>query len=98
MAKRITPKLIKASDDLGLVLAQISELQEEKTNLQAVLIDSGFSEIDGELFRSTVSHSTRKQVAWKRIAEKLGVSKQQIAANTTKIDIDTVRVVARKAS
>ncbi len=98
MAKRITPKLIKASDDLGLVLAQIAELQEEKDTLQAVLIDSGFDEIDGELFRSTVSHSIRKQVAWKAIATKLGVSNQQIAANTTKIKIDTVRVVARKAS
>ena len=98
MAKRITPKLIKASDDLGIVLAEIAALQEQKGDLQKVLIDSGFDEIDGELFRSTVSHSVRKQVAWKRIAEKLGVSKQQIAANTKKIPIDTVRVVARKAS
>jgi len=98
MAKRITPKLIQASDDLGVVLAQIAELQEQKGALQKILIDSGFDEIDGELFRATVSHSVRKQVAWKRIAEKLGVSKQQIAANTKKIPIDTVRVVARKAS
>lgn len=98
MAKRITPKLIQASDDLGVVLAEIAALQETKGDLQKILIDSGFSEIDGELFRATVSHSVRKQVAWKRIAEKLGVSNQQIAANTTKIDIDTVRVVARKAS
>lgn len=98
MAKRITPKLIQASDDLGVVLAEIAALQEQKGALQKILIDSGFDEIDGELFRATVSHSVRKQVAWKRIAEKLGVSNQQIAANTTKIDIDTVRVVARKAS
>jgi len=98
MAKRIRPKLIQASDDLGVVLAQIAELQEQKGALQKILIDSGFDEIDGELFRATVSHSVRKQVAWKRIAEKLGVSKQQIAANTKKIPIDTVRVVARKAS
>jgi Holliday junction resolvasome RuvABC ATP-dependent DNA helicase subunit len=98
MAKRITPKLVQASDDLGVVLAQIAELQEQKGALQKILIDSGFDEIDGELFRATVSHSVRKQVAWKRIAEKLGVSKQQIAANTKKIPIDTVRVVARKAS
>jgi hypothetical protein len=100
MAKttRITPKLIKASDDLGVVLAEIAALQEQKGDLQKVLIDSGFSEIDGELFRSTVSHSIRKQVAWKAIATKLGASNQQIAANTSKINIDTVRVVARKAS
>jgi Holliday junction resolvasome RuvABC ATP-dependent DNA helicase subunit len=98
MAKRITPKLIQASDDLGIVLAEIAQLQEQKGDLQKVLIDSGFDEIDGELFRTTVSHSVRKQVAWKRIAEKLGVSNQQIAANTKKIPIDTVRVVARKAS
>ncbi len=98
MAKRITPKLIQASDDLGIVLAEIAALQEQKGDLQKVLIDSGFDEIDGELFRATVSHSVRKQVAWKRIAEKLGVSNQQIAANTKKIPIDTVRVVARKAS
>ena len=98
MAKRITPKLIQASDDLGTILAEIAALQEQKGDLQKVLIDSGFDEIDGTLFRATVSHSVRKQVAWQRIAEKLGVSNQQIAANTTKIDIDTVRVVARKAS
>ena len=98
MAKRITPKLIQASDDLGVVLAEIAALQEQKGDLQKILIDSGFDEIDGELFRATVSHSVRKQVAWKRIAEKLGVSNQQIAANTKKIPIDTVRVVARKAS
>ena len=98
MAKRITPKLIQASDDLGVILAEIAALQEQKGDLQKILIDSGFDEIDGELFRATVSHSVRKQVAWKRIAEKLGVSNQQIAANTKKIPIDTVRVVARKAS
>ncbi|KKK57162.1 hypothetical protein LCGC14_3057260 [marine sediment metagenome] len=71
MAKRITPKLIQASDDLGIVLAEIAALQEQKGDLQKVLIDSGFDEIDGELFRATVSHSVRKQVAWKRIAEEL---------------------------
>jgi len=98
MAKRITPKLIKASDDLGLVKAQIAELNEEKKALEAIIIKSGVGEIEGDLFRSVHVHATRKQVAWKRIAEKLGASKQLIAGNTSTIEVDSVKVSARKTS
>ena len=98
MGKRITPKLIKASDDLGLVKAQIAELNEEKGVLEAIIIASGVGEVDGELFRSVHIHADRKQVAWKRIAEKLGASKRLISANTKTIQVDSVKVSARKTS
>ncbi len=98
MAKRITPKLIKASDDLGLVKAQIAELNEEKADLEAIIINSGVGEIEGDLFRSVHVHAERKQVAWKKIAIKAGASKQQNAGNTTTISVDSVKVSARTTS
>ena len=98
MSKRITPRHIEAVDDLGHIQAKISSLQDDETDLKDFLNKSGHTEIDGHLFRVTVSHSGRDQVAWKRIAIKAGASRQLIIANTKTIPIDSVRCVARKTS
>lgn len=98
MAKRITPRHIEAVDDLGRLKARISKLKEDEAELKKFLLASGHDEIDGKKFRVTLIRTDRIQVAWKRIAEKLGASKQLIAGNTTTIPVESVKVVARKTS
>ena len=75
-----------------------SEEKRDLVHLKDFLNKSGHTEIDGHLFRVTVSHSGRDQVAWKRIAIKAGASRQLIIANTKTIPVDSVRCVARKTS
>ena len=91
-------KLSAVVDDLGRLKAEISELTERKAELEQVLKDSGEDAVDGRLFRATISRFTRAQVAWKKIAEKLGASRQMITANTTDVEIERVDIHARKAA
>lgn len=92
-------KLANTVDDLGRLKAEIADLEVRKGELEDVLVESGESEIDGRLFRATVSIYDRATIAWKKIAEKLNASRQIIKANTGEpTEVITVKVVARKAA
>lgn len=90
--------LSKIVDELGLLKAEISDLAEKKADLEKILKDSGKAEVDGKIFRATISRFPRTTVAWKAIAKKLGASRQLITANSSEKDIVTVNTNTRKAA
>ena len=92
-------KLANIADDLGRIKAEIADLEIRKGELEDIIIESGETEVEGRLFRVTVSIFDRATVAWRKIAEKLGASRQIIKANTGEAkEVITVKVVARKAA
>lgn len=84
------PLLSRVVDELGALHAQISILQAKADGYKAQLIRSGESEINGKLFRATVSHVTREQFSAK-LAKGL-LSSAQIAECTGMVEFDTVSV------
>lgn len=83
-------------DQLGTVQAEIAELKARETELKDELKAEGVGTYEGDLFDATVYDSERKTTAWKRIAEKLGATKQMITGNTTVSITTSVKVTARK--
>ena len=64
-------KLANIADDLGRIKAEIADLTARKRELEDVIIESGETEVEGRLFRVTVSVFERATIAWRKIAEKL---------------------------
>ena len=62
-----------------------------------MLIDSGESAIDGAAYRAAVSVVEKVAVDWKAIAERLGPSRQLVAAYSKPSSYVSVRVSARKS-
>ncbi len=83
-------------DQLGTLQAEIAELTAQERKLKDQLIAEGEGIHEGDLFNANVIVSERKNVAWKKIAEKLGATAQMIAGNTTKLEVTSVKVTARK--
>jgi hypothetical protein len=96
---RIIPlDLAVVVDQLGGIKAKVAHYKKLEADLVAKLAESGLSEIDGSVFRATVSVADVEKIDWKTIAAKLEPSRQLIAGNTTHDTRTTVRVVARKTS
>ena len=91
-------KARRITDQLGELKAQISALQEQEKFYKEQLNTLGFPEIDGALYRATVSHSSVPVVAWKRLAEDLHISSGTIKRYTTLSQRTTIRVTARKTT
>ena len=89
-------------DRLGDIKAQIAELKKVEANLVALIVNTGDSAIDGNLFRATVSEVAERSSLDVKAAEaklrELGVDGRWFSKNqkTTK-GYTTVKVVARKA-
>lgn len=98
-------KITKASlgaivDKLGELKAQISELTTQEKDLKAVLVDSGETAIEGDLFRATVSRYTqevRDDELKARIEELIveHLSRQYLSAHTVDAPRTTVKLVAQ---
>lgn len=88
----------KTTDDLGRVLAQITDLEKIETSLKGKLKSEGDGAYEGDLFRATVStaeiESLDKEAMILKLRE-LGVSHQWFAANTNRSVKTVVKVVAR---
>ena len=69
-------------DQIGYLRAEIAPLAEELKKLEAELKACGEGKYTGEYYDVTVYTSERDTVAWKKIAEKLGASRQIISGNT----------------
>ena len=82
-------------DQLGEIKAQIAELEAIEKTLRDGIAARGPGAYEADLFRATVSVSEREKIDWKAIAEKLGPSRQLVAANTSSIEVVMVRVAAR---
>ena len=81
-------------DELGALKAQISSLTDREKILKKALSDSGYAEIDGSLFRATVSWTERATLDADAVRAIL--SEDQQRACTRVSEIMSVRVVARK--
>lgn len=91
-----------AVDQLGSIKARIAELKAKEARLTALVANSGELEIDGSIFRATVSTVAERQSLDPKAAEaklrELGVDGRWFSKNQ-KISkaYTTVRVVARKS-
>lgn len=83
-------------DTLGMLRAQIAELQNQAKDLENVIKDEGDGSYDGMYYHVTVSTSERTTVDWKGIATKLGASRQIITANSKVSTSTALRITARK--
>ena len=90
----MSPELKAAVDELGTLKAAIAELADQERKLKTLIAASGYAEIDGELFRATVSLSERASLDAERVRNLL--TDEQIAAVTRVTEITAVRIVARK--
>lgn len=82
-------------DTLGMLKAQIAELQKQEESLREALVESGVSKIEGSLFRVTVSTFPCTRIDYQAIVEHLQPKNSLIAKYTSVADRTTVRVVAR---
>lgn len=81
-------------DQLGALKAQIAALTDQEKALKKALTESGFAEIDGHLFRATVTWTERATLDTEAVRAIL--TAEQARACTRTAEIMTVRVVARK--
>ncbi|MGL4565260.1 MAG: hypothetical protein ACRCVD_08190 [Halioglobus sp.] len=89
-------------DKLGLIKAQIAELQEQEKVLAAKvkgeLFDAGEDALEGDLFRAAMVVQDRTTVDWKAVAAKLQPSRQLVKAHTKETRVISLRVSARSTS
>jgi hypothetical protein len=84
------------ADQLGNLQAEIEAMQTQERELKDALIEEGLGTHEGDLYDATVYESERKNVAWKRVAEKLGATAQMIAGNTKRSITTSVKCTAKK--
>ena len=82
-------------DQLGLVNAQIAELQKLQKELKAWVVTHG-EPISGDFYNATPVFQDRDVTDWKAVAAKLQPSRQLIAAHTKHTATVSVRVTGRK--
>lgn len=75
--------LAAAVDRLGMLRAQIAQLEADADKLRAQLEAAGLKHIDGTLYRATMTECAGRTVTdWKTIAARLGASPQLVRAYT----------------
>ena len=93
-------KVAALVDELGLVKAEAARVSKREAQLKEALIDLGIFEVDGSLFRATISRCERevRDETFKAAAERLilkHLSAQFRSAHTKLTEVTSVRVVAR---
>lgn len=81
-------------DELGALKARIADLTKQETKLKAALIESGYAEIDGLLYRAAVTWTERATLDSEAVRAML--TPDQVKACTRVTEIKAVRVSARK--
>jgi hypothetical protein len=85
--------LTKIIDDLGILKAQIAELEIQEKALKAALADLPAGSYEGDVFRLSISTTERETLDMKAVREHL--SRQFIQAHTNVTPVRTLRVAAR---
>lgn len=80
-------------DELGVLKAQIANLEAQEKALKDQLIELGAGCYEGQVFKVTVSVAERSNLDMKAVRAKL--SPQFITAHTTITTVKSVRVVSR---
>ena len=89
-------ELQKAVDDLGQIKAAIADLTDQERDLKTFIAASGYAELNGELFRATVSLVESVRLDSEKVRALL--SPAQIAAVSKVTESTMVRVTSRKRS
>lgn len=86
-------------DRLGMLLAQIADLEAKATEIKDALKDAGSDgkgpKFTGNLFEATYTETNRPVVDWKAIAKKYNVSDEDIAAFTKTTAVFSIKVTSR---
>ena len=87
-------------DELGILLAQIKDLEDKAEKIKADIKDTaskvgGGQTFEGNLFKAVYSESNRSTVNWKKIAADFNIPASAIAAATTTTAVYKVEVKAR---
>ena len=90
----MTNDLRSIVDELGTLKASIAELTERERVLKAAISASGYAEIDGTLYRATVSLSERATLDGDAVRAIL--SPEDVRRCTKVTEVTTVRVSARR--
>jgi len=80
-------------DDLGVLKAEIAELELKEKALKAALNELKPGAYEGDLYRVSISESVRGTLDMEAVRSKL--SPQFISAHTRLTDVRTIRVAAR---
>lgn len=80
------------ADRLGILRAEIAELEKREKEIKTALIKCGWDEIEGRLFRVTVSHANFTTVDYGRMLEDYDIDLRPYSEQKERV---TVRVTAR---
>jgi hypothetical protein len=91
------PTLGEVVDRLGLLRAEIADLEVIEKQLKQTLSDSGAMQVCGELYKAAVIYSAgRISTDWKSIAEHFTPSRQLVTAYTNQgASFTSVRISSR---
>lgn len=84
-------------DRIGILRAQIADLQAELKGCEGGLKSLGEGTTEGDYYNGTVSIVETARVNWRAVAEKLSPSPQLIAGNTKRSTTVRLTVTARSA-
>lgn len=90
----MTNELKAIVDELGTLKAAIADLTEKERELKTIIAGSGYGEIEGELFRATITPSERVTLDSKKVRAILSSAQIKACSHTT--EVLTVKVGARK--
>ena len=82
-------------DTLGLLLAQIAELEAKATAIKQSLKEEGQGIYEGSMFKANVIVSNRSTVDFKQVFAECSVPSEVIARNTKVQEIITVKLTSR---
>jgi hypothetical protein len=86
-------------DNLGALLAQISDLTKQADKIKDGLKDeaslSGQKSFEGDLFKATYVETNRSTVDWKAIAKALNIPAELIAQHTNTTAVFSVKVTSK---
>lgn len=85
-------------DHLGLLRAQIADLQAEAKLLEQGIKAGGAGRYAGGMFEALVFEQRRETTDWKAVAARLEPSRQLVAAHTTSASVLILKLAARKAA
>jgi hypothetical protein len=82
-------------DTLGLLLAQIAELEAKANQIKQSLKEEGAGIYEGSMFKANVIVANRSTVDFKQVFAECSVPAEVIARNTKLAEVITVKLTSR---
>lgn len=84
----------KKADILGHLKAQAAEIKQKIDQIKQELVDAGIDEIEGKLFRVTLTKETKSNVNWTKIQEKYDIPVKKFTTFSESIRMNVVSRVS----